>query len=312
MEAKLKITQVVIKNKGKSRRNLTYGLIFSSPAILGFMIFIFGPMVVSLILSMTNYSPTGNILKFVGVDNYVALFSGKDPFFYKSFGVTLYYIILSVPSIIIFSLLLAMLLNSEIKGRALFRTIFYLPSIVPIVASAMVWMWLFNPDMGLINSILKALGLPTSMWLFSENAVIPTIVLMSVWSSGGTMVIFLAGLQEIPRQYYEAMDIDGGNAVLKFFNITLPLLSPTIFFNTIIGIINGFQIFSQAYILTEGGPNNASLFYAYYLWREAFRFSKMGYACAIAWVQFVVILILTIIVFRTSDLWVFYEGEGKA
>lgn len=312
MDSKLQIVKTAKSAVSKKiRRNLISGLLFSAPAILGFIIFIMGPMIASLVLSTTDYSPTGSGTKFVGLDNYIALFSGKDPFFYKSFGVTLYYVVLSVPCTIVFSLLLAMLLNTEIKFRPLFRTIFYLPSLVPIVASAMIWMWLFNPDMGLVNELLKKLGLPTSMWLFSENAVIPTIVLMTAWTSGGTMIIFLAGLQEIPRQYYEAMDIDGGSSIRKFFNITLPMISPTVFFNTIMCIINGFQIFSQAYIMTEGGPNNASLFYAYYLWREAFRFSRMGYACAIAWVQFVVILILTLITFKTSKSWVYYEGEVK-
>lgn len=295
----------------RKRNNTVKGILFSSPAILGFLIFILIPMVASLFMSFTNYSPTGAVPKFIGIENYADLFRNKDGFFYKSLGVTLYYIVLSTPVILISAILLALLLNSEIKLRAVFRVIFYMPSIVPVMATAMVWMWLFNPDIGFINSILRQLHLPTSMWLYSQTAVIPTIVLMSAWSSGGKMVIFLAGLQEIPRQYYEAMDLDGAGNLKKLFHITLPLLTPTIFFNLIMTIIDGFQIFTQAYILTKGGPNNSSLFYAYYLYRVAFNYSKMGNACAMAWVEFIIILAVTFILFRTSRHWVFYESENN-
>lgn len=287
-----------------------FGVLFALPAILGFLIFFLGPMIASLFYSFTDYA-LFNKPKFIGFQNYKDLFSGTDPFFYKSLFVTFYYVILNVPASIIFSFFLALLLNNEIKGRPFFRAIFYLPSIVPTVASAMIWMWLLNPDLGLVNNILTALHLPTSQWLFAENTVIPSVVLTGLWTTGGTMVIFLAGLSGIPNVYYEAVEIDGGNSIHKFFNVTLPMVSPTIFFNTIMAIISSFQVFTQAYILTQGGPNNASLFYVFLLWREGFRNTRMGYASALAWVLFIIILIFTFFTFRSTNSLVYYEGERK-
>ena len=267
-------------------------------------------MVASLILSFTDYAIV-NKIKFIGFENYKSLFNGRDPFFYKSLGVTSYYVFLSVPLGIIFAFLLALLMNRDIRGKAIFRTIFYLPSIMPIVASSMIWLWLLNPDLGLINNILRALHLPTSQWIFSEKTVIPSLVLMSLWTTGSIMVIFLAGLQGIPRQLYDAVDIDGGNSMHKLLHITIPMMTPTIFFNLVMGFIVGFQIFTRAFIMTEGGPNNASLFYVYYLYREAFYHSQMGSACAIAWILFIIISIFTVLIFRSSKRWVYYEGEDK-
>jgi multiple sugar transport system permease protein len=297
------------KMNKKTKKNHLIGLLFASPAILGFLIFTLTPMLASLYFSFTEYNGF-TIPTFIGINNYKEMFSGADPFFFKSLKVTLYFILLSVPASIIFSLLMAMLLNINVKGKVLFRAIFYLPSIVPVVATAMIWLWLFNPEFGLVNNMLEAIGLPTSYWLYSEKTVIPTIVIMGLWGTGNTVVIFLAGLQGIPRQYYEAIEVDGGNAFHKLLHITLPLLTPTIFFNLVMGLIGGFQVFTQAYILTRGGPNNASLFYVYHLYRNAFSYSRMGYACALAWLLFVIILIFTIISFKTSGYWVFYEG-GK-
>lgn len=287
-----------------------FGVLFALPAILGFLIFFLGPMIASLFYSFTDYA-LFNKPSFIGLQNYKDLFSGTDPFFYKSLKVTFYYVILNVPASIIFSFLLALLLNNEIKGRPLFRAIFYLPSIVPTVASAMIWMWLLNPDLGLVNNILSALHLPTSQWLFAESSVVPSVVLTGLWTTGGTMVIFLAGLSGIPNVYYEAVEIDGGNSFHKFFNVTLPMVSPTIFFNTIMAIISSFQVFTQAYILTQGGPDNASLFYVFLLWREGFKNTRMGYASALAWVLFIIILVFTLIIFRSSNSLVYYEGERK-
>jgi multiple sugar transport system permease protein len=211
---------------------------------------------------------------------------------------------------IIVAFFLAILLNQKVKGLAFFRTVFYLPTIVPLIASSMIWMWLFDPDLGLLNVVLRALHLPESQWIYSEGSVVPTLVLMSLWTVGGTMIIFLAGLQDIPRHYYEAIEIDGGNALHKLMYITIPLTSPTIFFNTIMGFIGGFQVFVQPYVMTQGGPNNSSLFYTFYLFREAFTFSNMGYACAIAWVLFIVVLVFTAFLFKTARKWVYYEGGG--
>jgi multiple sugar transport system permease protein len=292
----------------KMKSNLA-GILFASPAILGFLLFTLGPMIASLVLSFTNYSGS-NKPTFIGWANYTKMFGGADPYFYKSLGVTFYYVVLSVPLGIVYAFLMAMLLNRKFFGRTLFRTIFYLPSIVPVVALSMVWLWILNPDLGLANEVLRSMGLPTSSWIFSEGMVVPSLVIMNLWTTGGIMIIFLAGLQDIPRTLYEAIEIDGGRGIDKLLHITIPMMTPTIFFNLILGIINGFQIFSQAYIMTSGGPNNASLFYVFYLYREGFEFSRMGSASAIAWVLFIFMMLLTWVIFKTSKNWVYYEGEG--
>ncbi len=291
-----------------SKREEMAGWIFAAPAILGFLIFVLGPMVVSFYFSMTDYTITKPPSTF-GFQNYINLFNGTDIYFYKSLGVTAYYVILSVPLQISFSYFLALLLNQKVKALGLFRTIYYLPSIVPSVASSMIWLWLVDPDLGIFNEILRSLHLPTSMWIYEETTVVPTLAIMSLWTIGGTMLIFLAALQDIPAQYYEAAYIDGANSFHRFLHITIPMTTSTIFFNLIMGFIGGFQVFSQPYIMTQGGPNNSSLFYVYYLYREAFTFQRMGSACAIAWVLFTIIMILTFILFKTSNKWVYYEGE---
>ena len=246
----------------RRQKEILLGMLFASPVMLGFFIFVFLPIVVSFIMSLTNYAIV-NQASFIGFENYKRLFLNQDQFFYKSLSVTFYYVILSVPLQIIVALFLAMMLNANIRARSLFRTIFYLPTIVPVVASSLIWLWMFDPDMGILNTALRALHLPTSMWIWSEQTVIPSLAMMSVWSVGATMVIFLAGLQGIPRQLYEAVDVDGGKGFHKFMHITLPMLSPTIFFNVVMAIINSFQVFNQAFIMTEGGPNNASMVYVY-------------------------------------------------
>jgi multiple sugar transport system permease protein len=294
------------------RKGLFYGLLFTSPAILGFLIFTLGPMIASLVLSLTDYNVFKEGTAFVGFDNYARLFSGEDDLFYQSLGATFYFVLLRVPAVILISFAVALLLNMNVKGRALFRTIIYLPSIVPAVASAMIWMWLLNPDLGLINTVLQWLHLPTSNWLYDESSVIPSVVLTTLWGIGGTVIIFLAGLSGIPKQYYEAIDVDGGGWYSKLRHITIPMVTPTLFFNTIMTIIGSFQVFNEAYILTDGGPNNKSLFYVFYLWRTGFRDTEMGYASALAWVLFVIILFFTYLVFRSSKSWVYYEGGGRS
>ncbi len=294
------------------KKGLFYGLLFTSPAILGFLLFTLGPMIASLVLSLTDYNVFKEQVAFTGFDNYIRLFSGEDDLFYKSLGATFYFVALRVPAVIIISFAIALLLNMKVRARALFRTIIYLPSIVPAVASAMIWMWLLNPDLGLINSVLSSLHLPTSSWLYGEGSVIPSVVLTTMWGIGGTVIIFLAGLSGIPQQYYEAIEVDGGGWYSKLRHITIPMVTPTIFFNTIMTIIGSFQVFNEAYILTEGGPNNKSLFYVFYLWRTGFRDTEMGYASALAWVLFVIILFFTFIVFRSSKSWVYYEGGGRS
>lgn len=290
----------------RQKRNIAQGLLFTSPAILGFLTFSLIPMGASLFFSFTDYR-ISNVPEWLGAANYLRLFSGEDPFFYKSFGVTAYYTFLSVPVFLLTAFVIANLLNSGVKGMPIFRTLFYLPSIVPVVATTMIWSWLFNPDFGLLNSALKAVGLSGSKWIHSESTVIPSMVLMGTWTTGSTMIIFLAALQDIPTQLYEAAKVDGAGYWRRLFSITIPLMTPTLFFNLIMGLIGGFQTFSQAYLLTGGGPNNASLFYVFHLYREAFRNSQMGRACALSWVLFVIIAALSAITFRTSDKWVYSE-----
>lgn len=296
------------KVKDRKKKNLISGLIFASPVILGFIIFVIGPMIASGYFSLTDYS-IASTPNWVGFDNYKNLLTGGDPFFLKSLIVTSIFVVFSVPIQLIFSLMIAMLLNNDVKGKGIFRTIFYLPTIVPAAASSMIWIWLMDPDLGLFNTVLKALGMPTSKWIFDEKTVLPSLIIMSLWTTGSTVIIFLAGLQGVPKQLYEAVEIDGGNAFHKFINVTIPMITPTLFFNLVMGFINGFQTFTQAYIMTNGGPNNSSLFYAFYLYREAFSNFRMGNASALAWILLGIISIFTFILFKSSK-WVYYEG-GK-
>lgn len=292
------------------RKDCIVGIAMGSPIMLGFLLLSFIPMIASLIYSFTDFALV-NTPSFIGFDNYIELFSGEDPYFYKSLGVTIYYCVLAVPMNIVFTFAMAMLLNQQIRGRSIYRTILYLPSIVPGIATAMIWIFLMDPSLGALNSILSSLGLPTSQWIFAEETVIPSLAVMSNWSVGGTMVIFLAGLQGVPRQLYEAAEIDGARFFGKLRHITIPMMSSTIFFNFIMSMIGGMQSFTQAYTMTGGGPNNASLFYSFYLYRQAFRFARMGSASAIAWVLFIIIGILTAITFKVSDGRVYYEEGGR-
>ena len=280
---------------------------FALPAVLGFLILNLIPMLLSAYYSFFIFLIIGTP-EWIGLDNYIALFTGKESTFWISVRCTALYAIMAVPANLVFAFAIAILLNRDMKGRAFFRSLFYLPCILPAVASSFVWILLMNPDFGLFNMILEFLHLPKSQFFWGKNSVLPSIVFMGIWSTGSTQVIFLAGLQDIPRVYYEALEIDGGNAWHKFRHITLPMISPTMFFNLVMGIIGALQVFSQAYIITEGGPNNASLFYVYNLWREAFRYMEMGVASAMAWILFLVVLVLTVIVFKTSNKWVYYEG----
>jgi multiple sugar transport system permease protein len=204
-----------------------------------------------------------------------------------------------------------MLLNHKVIGISFFRTMLYLPSVAPSVAVAMLWLWLFNPDFGLLNYLLGAVGLPKLLWIHDETQVIPSFVLMSIWRLGGPMIIFLAGLQGIPPSLYEAAELDGGGWWRKLWYVTLPLMTPSFFFNAVMGIISSFQIFNEAYIMTDGGPNNGSLFQVYYIYLNAFRYGKMGYASSLAWALFVIILIVTLVMFRASRNWVHYETKGR-
>ncbi|NLJ68219.1 MAG: sugar ABC transporter permease [Firmicutes bacterium] len=277
---------------------------FISPWIIGFICFTGGPIIASLYFSLTNYTLLSSP-HYIGLGNYTALFN--DPLFSTSLYNTFYYTVFFVPLGIIFSFMLALLLNQKVGGLAAYRTVYYLPSIVPAVANSILWIWLLNPQWGLINTVLRMVGIEGPGWLTSEVWSKPAIILMSLWGVGSWVIIFLAGLQGVPEQYYEAAEVDGATTLARFFHITLPLMTPTIFFTLITGIIGALQVFTQAYIMTNGGPVNSTLFYSLYLFRNAFNYLKMGYAAAMAWILFVIILILTIIQFRLAQRWVFYE-----
>lgn len=288
-----------------ARRRTIAGYLFIAPALLGIVVFYAFPMAFSFGTSFTDW----NLLSrpsFVGVGNYQSL--AADEVFLKSIRVTFYYTLLAVPLGNVYALLMAMLLNTKIRGRSVVRTIFYVPSIVPAVAAAGVWMYIFNPYNGFLNQIFLQLGLNPQMWIYDPSQVIPCIVTTAVWGAGGTAIIYLAALQGVPTELHEAVAIDGGNGLHKFFYITVPMISPIIFYNLIMGVINSMQIFTQGYIMTDGGPNNCSLFYVLLLYRRAFEQTMMGTACAMAWILFVILGILTAINFALSGKWVYYGG----
>lgn len=282
------------------------GLLFISPWLIGFLLFNLYPLVASFYYSFTSY----NVLsapEWVGTENYRELFF-KDSLFFVSLKNTLYYVIVAVPLYLIVGVFLAILLNLKIKGMSFLRTMFYIPSIVPIVATAILWRWIFNPQIGLMNALLTKIGLPTIGWLTDPFWAKPSLILMGLWGIGGGMVIYLAGLQDIPQELYDAADVDGANWWQKTVKITIPMISPVIFFNLIMGMIGAFQYFTQAYIMTNGGPLNATLFYSLYLYQNAFTFFKMGYASAQAWILFIIVLLATVLVFKSSAKFVFYQG----
>ncbi len=277
---------------------------FISPWLVGLALFTVGPIIASFYISLTKYTIVTAPV-FAGLQNYAALL--QDPLFWTALYNTLYYVVLFIPLGTVTAFLLALLLNQKIKGLAVYRTIYYLPSIVPAVANAILWVWLLNPQYGLINNGLHELGIQGPGWLASEAWSKPGIVLMSVWGTGSWIIIYLAGLQGIPQQLYEAAEVEGASRFQKFIRITLPMMTPTFFFTLVTGVIGSFQVFTQAYIMTAGGPVNSTLFYALYLFRTAFNYLKMGYASSMAWILFLVVLILTGIQVRVSNKWVFYE-----
>jgi len=293
-----------------ARREALNGYAFFSPWLFGFLVFTAGPVLYSLYLSFTSYD-TLSAPKWIGIMNYKVLLT-QDMTFWKSLYNTLYYVVFSVPLGLIIGVLLAMLMNQKVPGIRFFRTVFYLPSVVSGVAVALLWMWLLDPSFGLINTTLAKFGIQGPGWLTDVDWSKPSLILMSLWGVGGSMIIYLAGLQGIPRDLYEASRVDGAGAVRQFWRITLPLLTPTIFYNLIMGLLGGFQVFLQSFVMTNGGPVDSTLFYALYLYNKAFKSSQMGYASAMAWILLVLTLICTLIVLRTSKKWVYYEGaENK-
>ncbi|MCC9077594.1 sugar ABC transporter permease [Litorilinea aerophila] len=287
------------------RDNLT-GYLFFAPWMINLILLNAFPIGAAIYYSFTEYSVL-QAPRWIGLGNYHEMFF-VDELFWTAIYNTVYYCLFAVPLGLALSLFLAVLLNYRIRGISFFRTTFFLPSIVPAVAASIVWAWILHPEYGLINDLLARVGIPGPPWLTSEIWSKPAFILMSLWGIGPTTIIFLAGLQDIPAHLYEAAEIDGANSFQRFRHVTVPMLTPTIFFNLVIGLIGAFQIFTQVYIISEGGPLWSTLFYVYYLYRHGFQYFNMGYASALALVLFAIILILTLIVLVTSKRWVYYEG----
>jgi len=279
--------------------------LFIAPWIIGFTIFTAGAMLFSLYISM-NDTDLLSTSEFVGLGNFAKTFQEK--LFYKSLGVTFTYTIMVVPIGTLVALAIAMLLNQKVEPIALWRTIYYLPAVVSGVAVALLWGWVLNPEFGLVNQGLRMIGIQGPRWFASEEWAIPGVVLIAVWGTGTNMLLYLAGLQAVPTELQEAARIDGANGWQVFRNVTLPLITPTIFFNVVTNIIASFQVFTTAYVLTQGGPNNATLTMVLYLYRESFQLFHFGYASALAWMLFAIILIFTMVLLRSSAFWVHYEG----
>jgi len=283
-----------------------YGLLFCSPWLIGFFLFLLYPIGAALYYSFCHYSV---LLKpvFIGLDNYRNLFS--DDLFWKSLGNTAFYGFFSVGLSIIMSLTLALLLNNRVRGIAIYRTLFFIPSLMPIVAISVLWMWIYNGENGILNSILSTIGINGPAWLADPLYAKSALVIMSVWGAGHAMVIFLAGLQDVPIHLYEAAVIDGAGWWHRLIHITLPMISPVIYFNLLMGIIHSLQVFTQAFIMMgeEGAPQRSTLFYVLYLFNKGFADLRMGYACAMSWVLLITILILTLVITRISKKWVHYE-----
>ncbi len=291
----------------QEKRNLRVGLLFVGPWVLGFLLYELYPLGASFYYSLTRYDIIRDPV-FIGLENYIDLFT-DDATFPTVLWNTLYYVGFGVPLGIAFAFFVANLLNAKIVGRAFFRGVIYLPSIVPAVASAMIWQFLMSVQYGAINGILRSLSLPIIPFLANPSWAKPSLILVSVWAQGAAVVIFLAALQDVPRSLYEAATVDGANRWQQFLNITIPMTSPIILFNLIIGFINGFQSFTVPWLLTEGGPLNSTEFLLVHLYRNAFQYFRMGKASAIAYVMFVIIVIFTILMFRSSNRWVHYGGE---
>ncbi len=287
------------------RRENLEGWLLASPWVLGFIIFTVGPMIASAYYSMTRFDLL-SLPHWVGLENFAAIL-GDDRTLH-ALKVTSIYSLFSVPIRIALGLAVALLLNTKISGLEWYRTIYYLPAVLSGVAVALLWKWVFSPEFGLLNLVLSWFGVQGPAWLVDRRWALWALILMSMWGIGGGMVIYLAGLQGIPTELYEAAAVDGATAVHRFFHITLPMLSPVLFFQLIMGIIQSLQTFVQGYVMTGGGPNDATLFFMLHLYNNAFWHFKMGYASAMAWILFAYIMLLTLMVLRSSQMWVFYQG----
>ncbi len=305
-DAQLWITRQYNRLSLKRRRTII-GYIFILPFILGFFIWFLVPALVAANLTVHRWnliSPP----RFVGMFQFNKMLS--DPILAQSLKVTFIFSAISVPLGLIFAFFLANLINTKVRGIAVFRTIYFLPSIVPAVANAILWAWLFNTEFGLINFVIRAFGGPKIGWLQDPNWVMLAFVILTIWGVGGSMIIFLAGLQGIPQIFYEAAEIDGAGRWQRLLYVTLPMMSPIIFFNLVIGFINSFQIFVSALLITNGGPQHATLFLVLYVYRTAFQSQKMGYAAVLSWLLFAILMLLSFIVFRYIGSRVYYENPG--
>ena len=289
----------------KAKLDNIAGYLFLAPWIIGLLAFTVGPMLASGYLSLTKFSGFGPV-KWIGLQNYEKIF--QDDLFFTSLYNTSYYAFLGVPAQLLVALCLAVLLNMKVRNVNLFRTVYYIPTVTPTVANVFLWVWIFNFDFGLINSLLRLVGVAPVNWLWDPQIVKPALILMSLWAVGQQMVIFLAALQGVSEELLEAASIDGANNIRRFFSITIPLISPVIFLNLIIGIISLFQTFTVALIATNGGPINSSLFYVLYIYRKGFQSFAMGYASGLAWILFLIILVITAIQFYLARRWVYYES----
>jgi multiple sugar transport system permease protein len=292
----------------EERRGLVTGLLFIMPWMIGFLAFRIVPFVMSLYYSFTFY-PILESPKWIGLANFRNMF--EDTRFLSALYNTAYYALFAVPLAAIVGIGLAMLLNMKVRGLSAFRTIFYLPSITPVVATALVWLWMFNPRGGIINYVLSLVGIRGPGWMGSPMWSKPALILMSLWGVGGAVVIYLAALQDVPRELVEASQLDGANVPHQIWYVTLPMISPVILFNVIVGLIAAFQLFTEVHVMTQGSgsPADSTLMMSIYLWQSAFRFFKMGYASAQAWFMFLIIVIFTIILFRVSGRLVYYGGK---
>ena len=289
-----------------TKRFLTM-LAFISPWIIGFLAFFVYPLLLSLYYSFTEY----NLLqppKWVGLQNYFNL--TEDTHYQNAVGNTVYFVAFSVPLGVLTAFIIAFLLNQQLRLRVLLRMIFYIPIVVPISATAILWMWIFNSNWGLLNNLLALIGIQGPSWLGSPSWSKPSLIIMQLWLVGGSVLIFLAALQDVPRALYDAAMVDGANAIRRVWHVTIPMVTPAILFSLLTGMIAAFQTFANAWIMTDGGPIRSTEFYVLYLYDNGFRFFRMGYASAMAWILFGVVVVVTMILFRTSARWVYYGGEG--
>lgn len=293
----------------RRRREALEGFVGISPWLAGFIVLVAFPLASTIYHSFTRWTIMDRPV-WIGIGNYRYMFL-EDPLFWQSLKVTSLYVLMSLPVVIVCGLMLALLLNMKIRGMNAYRTIFYIPAVISGVSIAMLWTWLLQPEMGIVNSILEKVGIAGPKWFWDPDWALPSVASMSVWKVGGSAVIYLAGLQNIPPQVYEAATMDGAGRTASFFRITLPLLTPTLFFQLVIQMIEAFKVFTEAYIITKGGPLKATYFYLLYFYQEGFQNFNTGYASALILVIVAVIMALTVFVNSTSRRWVYYEGDDR-